>query len=478
MLQDADEIDYALIAYLAKRLQHQESAVGEAYSCQSKNVRTVLRRQYVNTVSPSEERPLCQILEPELLLTALSTLTTSLALFTLARVFDECHIHLCQRITRSRKNGNIDTSTYAQVDVTELSQQIYDLAEVVHSNIVVEHPTSNDSVAKAKWQRIMPMSFAHLPVLSSLADALPGESKSSREYAGIGGGGGSDIISASLLGHLLREHRKQMNVLISTRTWSTGSQGKKGAKLGVKREVYHHGGSARKDGRAVAGTFKVQADTTAEGRDLEAIPVGHHSQVFMVLDQGAAKPGTIADDDKANLTDQFQAVLGEAIPAIETVVVVDTGGDVFGADENGSSTPDQDYRVQSAISSLSHKYNLTTCVVAPGVDAPEDAPQKAFSSGGKVYKPSEHEKKMLLDLLATTYRMDGSDPQRFGKTTMALQACLRGCQGWTSLDLPTYVVDTWDNPWSSFVYIRECMSDLILMPTERLLPLIEPKGKS
>jgi hypothetical protein len=128
------------------------------------------------------------------------------------------------------------------------------------------------------------------------------------------------------------------------------------------------------------------------------------------------------------------------------------------------------------MSTLSADHNLVTAVVTPGVDAPSDAPQKAFSAGGKVYKPTEDEKGMLLDLLANKYKMDGSDPSRFGKTTLALQARLRGVVGWTSLDLPEHVVDTWENPWNSFVYIRECMSDIILMPTTQLLPLIEPKS--
>jgi hypothetical protein len=35
-------------------------------------------------------------------------------------------------------------------------------------------------------------------------------------------------------------------------------------------------------------------------------------------------------------------------------------------------------------------------------------------------------------------------------------------------------VNTWENPWSSFAYIRECMSDIILMPLKDLLPLIDP----
>lgn len=328
---------------------------------------------------------------------------------------------------------------------------------------------------RAVWRPMLPMCFDKLPRLRSLSSSLPGENSPGHEYAGVGGGGGSDIISASLLGHLLKRHHKRMELLISTRTWATGSQGKKGSKLGIKREVYQHDGpAAGADGRPVPGTFRVKSDTYAEGRDLEAIPLQYHEKIFMVLDQGESTPD-IAEKERAELKEQFAAVLRQASRPIETVLVVDTGGDVFGADEAGETTPDQDFRVQKAMAAQSSKYNLVTAVVAPGVDAPEDAPMKALSAGGKVYKPTTEEQAMLLDLLVNKYKMDGSDPSRFGKTILALQARLRGVIGWTSLDLPAYVVDTWDNPWNSFVYIRECMSDIILMPTIKLLPLIEPK---
>jgi hypothetical protein len=264
-----------------------------------------------------------------------------------------------------------------------------------------------------------------------------------------------------------------MDILISTRTWATGSQGKNGAKLGIKREVYNHGGPAEAHGRPVAGTFLVRDDTRAEGRDLETIPFSHHNQIFLVLDQGEST-SEIPESDTAALDAQFRAVLAQAGRPIDTVLVVDTGGDVFGADAEGGTTPDQDFRVQKAMTAMSSAYNLVTAVVSPGVDAPDDAPEKAFQAGGMVYRPTPEEKAMLLDLLVKEYKMDGSDPSRFGKTTLALQARLRGTLGWTSLDLPAYVVDTWDNPWNSFVYIRECMSDIVLMPTTSLLPLIHP----
>jgi len=302
---------------------------------------------------------------------------------------------------------------------------------------------------------------------------LPGEKSAAVEYAGVGGGGGSDIVSASLLGHLLRRAGKEMNLLVSTRTWRTGSQGKKGSKLGVKREIRQHGGPAMLGGNIVGGTYRITQETQSEGRDLETVPIRKHEDVFIVLDQGE-EIGDIAEEDKATLLSQFRAVLAQRRP-VDTVIVVDTGGDVFGGNSPNFATPDQDIRVQRAMSQLSDAYpNLVTAVLAPGVDAPNDAPEKAQKAGGKVYRPTNDEKTMLLDLMVREYEMDGSSPDRFGKTALCLQERLKGKLGWTSLNLPEHVVNTWENPWSSFVFIRECMSDIILMPLMDLLPLIDP----
>jgi hypothetical protein len=475
MVQDAD--DTLVCNYLAARLQHKVEGVKRAHSNASRNVCTVLRRQVLNAVNPTSNHPLCKFLGEERLVTALGTLPLDLALLTLARIYDEAHVALCKANTAAQR-GKPHNEAFRRnpcINLQVLTDQLRQDKDVVEDEILLEADLHNTSTLRAIWNPLPPMTFDNLPVLYSLSDLLPGERSLSHEYAGIGGGGGSDIISASLLGHLLRRHGKEMDLLVSTRTWATGSQGKKDSKLGIKREVYNHGGIVEAYGRPVTGTFRVKDDTYTEGRDLETIPFPHHSQIFMVLDQGEST-SEIPENNKANLRDQFHAVLAQAERPIDTVLIIDTGGDVFGADTSGATTPDQDLRVQQAMSILSSNHNLVTAVVTPGVDAPNDAPQKAFKAGGMVYKPTKDEKSMLLNLLANEYKMDGSDPSRFGKTTLALQARLRGVAGWTSLDLPEYVVDTWENPWNSFVYIRECMSDIILMPTTKLLPLIEPKS--
>jgi hypothetical protein len=483
MVGDSD--DAVIYNYLASGLQHTVEQVQQAYSTAPRNVRTVLRRQILNAVKPTASHPLCSLLDEKRLVKVLGTLPLGQALFTLARIYDAAHVALCKTITAAQKGKphNEFFRANRRIDLQEFTHQLSQDKTVVEDEIFLQADLDKGKPLRAIWKPLPPMTFDKLPVLDSLSRLLPGEQPlsrppsqpPSRQYAGIGGGGGSDIISASLLGHLLRQHDKEMNLLISTRTWATGSQGKQGSKLGVKREVYNHGGGVRAHGRPVAGTFLVRGDTYAEGRTLEAIPILNHLQIFMVLDQGEST-SDIPESDKADLRDQLHAVLDQAKSPIDTVLIIDTGGDVFGADTSGATTPDQDFRVQRAMSSLSSSYDLVTAVMSPGVDAPIDAPQKAFEAGGMVYKLSQEEKSMLLDLLVNRYKMDGSDPSRFGKTTLALQARLRGVVGWTSLDLPEHVVDTWENPWTGFVYIRDCMSDIIFMPTTKLLPLIEPKS--
>ena len=511
--------DLFIICILSTSLQREAKDVISAWNSTFRNVRTILRRQIFSAISPTPDQPVCRFSGEGQFQNTLGTLPLGIALLTLARIYDEAHVTLCKCRLAARKarKHHQEFLRSPVIDLHSLTRELWRRKEAVDDRIVLERTSDITQPLRAEWKSVTPMSFDRLPRLNTLAGRLPGEDIDCHGYAGIGGGGGSDIISASLLGRLLEGHKKQMKLLVSTRTWATGSQGKKGSKLGIKREVYNHGGQAESDGKPVSGTYRISKHTTAEGRDLETIPLAHHDQIYMVLDQGDAA-ADVPENERAELKDQFNAVLaqaeglstylivntggnalgpprsishhassingaeqaadgqedgGRAERHIDTVLSVDTGGDVFGRDGSGGTTPDQDFRVQKAINTLPTSRNLVTAVVAPGVDAPEDAPQKAYAAGGHVYKPTKDEEQMLLDILAE-YRMDGSDPNRFGKTTLALQARLKGNLGWTSLDLPEHVVDTWENPWSSFVYIQECMSDIILMPTRQLLPLIEP----
>lgn len=479
-----------VVDYLCERLEADTAELRSALNAAPRNVRTVLRRHITSITIRNENRPVCRFHGEQHLFRALIPLERQLALLTLARVWDEGHIRLC-KTTSAKRDGKPYNAEFLRnpcIDLRSLVDDIEDDQDSVNGKIKLVQTNDGLMPLRAAWELCSRMTFDELPRLDSLADTLPGEVSQNSEYAGIGGGGGSDVISASLLGRLLELHKKRMNLLVSTRTWATGSQGKEGDVIGIKRQVYNHAGPAQYQGKPVAGTFRIGPNTYAEGRDLETIPLRYHKEIYMVLDQGESTKD-IPENERVNLEDQFNAVLTESDKTLvvvntggNVVLSVDTGGDVFGTDGTGGTTPDQDLRVQKALSGLPlvksstgapQPRSLVTAVVAPGVDAPNDAPLKAKLAGGKVYKPNAKEREMFLDTLAE-YEMDGNNPKRFGKTTLALQECLRGKEGWTSLNLPEHVVNTWENPWSSFVYIQKCMSDIIFMPTKALLPLISP----
>lgn len=468
-------LDSHLSGYLAPLLGISSSEVGLTLAESPSNVKVILSRQFGGSSSNSQDHPVCRIHGESEFLEIVRSQSLMKILFTLARIYDAGHIAICRHLASARRGKPHDTDLLKQpcLDIDALAIGIIEGAHTVDDELNVSPSDTRPGVLCATWAAIPAMNFNQLPLLESLSDLLPGEQSAAREYAGIGGGGGSDVISASLLGHLLRKSGKEMNLLISTRTWRTGSQGRAGSKMGVKREIHKHDGPALLHGKPVPGTYRVGKETFSEGRDLETVPISHHDDVFVVLDQGE-ESNDILEDEKADLSLQYEAVL-DARSGIDTVVIVDTGGDVFGGNSPGFTTPDQDIRAQRAAASLSHVYpNLVTAVLAPGVDAPIDAEHKAERAGGRRYHPNPEEQGLLLHLLVHEYQMDGSNPSRFGKTTLCLQAALRGERGWTSLNLPSHVVNTWENPWSSFAFIRECMTDIILMPLTRLLPLIDP----
>ncbi|RMZ89142.1 hypothetical protein DV736_g3619, partial [Chaetothyriales sp. CBS 134916] len=459
-------------SYLAASFLQPLGECEQVYDSAPRNVRTTLVRQVQNAHRPHPDRPVSSFVNERPFMRALGRLPLEYSIVTLARLYEEVHVYLCRALDCARKGKahNVDFLKSRCVELKALTDGLIERESAFKDQIYLESNAWRPGALQASWRPIPSITFDNLPVLNSLADLLPGEMSIRHEYAGIGGGGGSDVISTSIMGHLLRLHKKEMDLLISTRTWAIGSQGKAGAKMGIKREVYKHGGTVNyANGTPVPGTYRVEKHTHAEGRDLEAIPYAKHSQIYMVLDQGESR-SSIPEGDQANLPDQFQAILSQSKQPIQTIMTIDTGGDVFGVDIDcgTTATPDQDYRVQQAISTLSG-YDLVTCVVAPGVDAPSFSPEIAEQAGGMVYHLSRNEKDRMLKLLVDEYRMDGSDPNRFGKTSLALQARLKGKLGWVSLDLPEYVVDTWENPWNSFVYVRECMEDLVLMPTVKLV---------
>ncbi|KAK7919839.1 hypothetical protein LTR80_012129, partial [Exophiala xenobiotica] len=197
-----------MLRALATQLQHPPADVEKAFHSAPQNVCMVLRRQYFHTVDPKPERPVCKLQSERELFAALTVLPLELALFTLARLYDECHITLCKALAAVR-GGRSHNERFRQrpsVELGPLCHRLTSQPDAMSDQIVLQ-ATSNENVhMEAVWKPVVPMAFDHLPKLQSLSGLLPGEQASSQ------------------LGHLLQRHGKQMDVLMSTRTWATGSQ--------------------------------------------------------------------------------------------------------------------------------------------------------------------------------------------------------------------------------------------------------------
>ncbi|KAK5452619.1 hypothetical protein LTR55_012174, partial [Exophiala xenobiotica] len=219
-------------------------------------------------------------------------------------LYDECHITLCKALAAVR-GGRSHNERFRQrpsVELGPLCHRLTSQPDAMSDQIVLQ-ATSNENVPmEAVWKPVVPMAFDHLPKLQSLSGLLPGEQASSQ------------------LGH----------PEVSS------------------PEVYNHDGPALSaDGRPVTGTFRVASNTYTEGGDLEAVLVRHHEMIYLVLDQAESK-SDIPKTDRVTLEEQFGVVLAQPGPLVQTVLTIDTGGDVFVANRTCGSTPEQDLRVQEA----------------------------------------------------------------------------------------------------------------------------------
>lgn len=431
-------------------------------------------------------------------------------LLVLARVFDAVYLGGCKIWEQSKKgqenkgkqlgtqqslrHEDAAAEKVAVVDLKILAETLLADPGKVNDRVVIDTILPEKRVLVARWEPVHELNFSGLRVLNSLRDPLPGERPirslsnpkqhgEGQNYAGIGGGGGSDIISASVLGHLLHGAGKDMDLLISTRTWLTGSQGKPGSgnRIGERREVFEHGGHAlNEEGDPVPGTYRVKEGTHTSGRDLETIPLTNHKSIFLTLDPGPLSNEQTDKTDSGSpappspLPVQYQAILRQHSTPVRTIITVDTGGDVF-----FPGTSSQDFHVQSCLSTLpdaSTLPSLTTAILCPGVDAPASSPSTALRAKAVRYIPSPAEKVQMLQLLTEEYCMDGRDETRFGKTTLCLQHTLRGELGWQVLNLPRHVVETGRNPWGVFEWVSEGMAEILLVGTRDLVSVLREEA--
>lgn len=272
----------------------------------------------------------------------------------------------------------------------------------------------------------------------------------------IGIGGGSDVIQAAMLARLLRGAGKDTPAIISVRTDKTGSQGASG-NVGEQRTI--------ENADLVApGVYRVKAESTGSGRFLENIPTAD-APVYLVID---------AQDDTLS-TRLRQAV--KAAGGADTVVGVDTGGDALfssGAGQDGArATPDQDLRVLGVLGSLG--VHAMSAEVATGVDTPNDAEAVLRRAGARYFGPSSTQSADILDAYRS-WRMDGSDESRYGKTPLAWQAALGGGDGYTAVPLPTRIVVDGKNPWDPFVPLDASMRGVFFMDAKQHLAAIGANG--
>jgi len=254
--------------------------------------------------------------------------------------------------------------------------------------------------------------------------------------AGIGGG--SDIIQATQLAHLLEKCGKKVVALLSVREAITGSVDRFGNE-GQERVITNYADEPHPD------LFEVTSQTSGSGRFLEHIPADSFTTYLL----------------KARSNDLIGGQLKtfvKYIDAVDAVYAVDTGGDcLFSVGEQCEhETPDQDLKVLMGLSALD--IPVTTVVVACGVDAPHNAHEVLQRAGARYYSPTEGDVDEVLSRYEE-WNFTGKDPTRFGLTPFAWQAALRHAVGYTCLPLPERVVIHPSNPWNPFVCCNGAKSE-------------------
>ena len=251
----------------------------------------------------------------------------------------------------------------------------------------------------------------------------------------IGIGGGSDCIQAGILAILSGNPA----CVISIRRYKLGSQ-TANDDVGGKRTVDNHGGEV---GGAGSNVFRMTPETTGSGRFLEFLPAAY-LPTYLVI-----------DSQDGRLTDQIQMVLDD-FGATDTVIAIDTGGDALYRIEQaknvvGKTTPDQDISSLLALSNLK-SIGLYSGIVAKGIDTPNYADDVLKAAEARYITLSDAQIETVLGLYER-FELDGSNPDRYGKTPFAWQASLKGQTGQVRIPLPDHAVNHPTNPWNPIVNV-------------------------
>lgn len=358
---------------------------------------------------------------------------TEIGLTTLARVFQEARI-----ANRGREDSGV--FTVMATDLARIAGE--DPERLMRSEFSLEQAGKDAKLTVDEVPTIHNDQFPSIPDLSQ----IPGQ-----RIAVVGIGGGSDCVQAAAIAKLLERAGKDNACVLSVRTEKTRSQGASG-RVGETRTVENHGGEIHD------GVYAITTHTTGSGRFLENI-VAAEAPTYLVIEK-----------EGADLTEQINAALQHA-GGVDTVIAIDTGGDALhstGGQEISRATPDQDLRVLRALYQLPGSVNKVSCEIAVGIDSPPEAETTLGNAVARYYEPTPEDVSVILDSYRR-WRMDGSNPTRFGKTALAWQTALKGDTGIRDTGLPTNVVLDQGNPWRPFVPIQPAMKGLFIMSLENHL---------
>lgn len=432
--------------------------LSEVYDCLPKNVQNILKKElnetglnntsavliyyapafidntkknYLNRLSPDANN----IEKRKALYNAYTSAFTTLA-----------QIYIATRIAIKKKN----LTGVITVDIHNLAKQALQNTDAFHKNLIDVNINTEKSFGTANLKEATQINIKPFVRNQSISDILP---KGKTAFIGIGGG--SDCVQA---GQLAFFNPKQTGCIISVRTDKTQSQGKKTKQVGIKREIFNHGGEI------VPDVYKVLPDTTGHGRFLENLVVCTEIPVYIVLDKQDGMLGQ-------KIHSAIQNCGG-----VDNIVSVDTGGDslFLSQTENlnsSKSTPDQDYASLKAIYELEGYKNKTSVILAIGVDTPSYAHSVLSKASADFILFSEQEKNQIIKNYHQ-WGMDGSSDSAFGKTPLALQEALKETKGLCVLPLPSHVVLDDKNTWDPFIIITDAMKYVAVMSLEKHFQVI------
>lgn len=364
---------------------------------------------------------------------------------TLARLFQEARVDLIRALKKDKSKPSSGVYTLFAGKIAEQAKKD---PQAMNQMRITITPKGEDGVA----------TFENVPVIDTTKFEKQGLNEIQKGgTVVIGIGGGSDVIQATQLAKLL-PNQDDIVAIISIRTKKAGS-----GRVGEERVIQN-------PAKVVAeGVYLMQESTTSGERFFENLPSQLYPKTYLVF-----------DEINNTLESRIRAAMADAIEGtekkIKTIIGVDTGGDALfpikkaGEVTQGRTTPDQDIRVLQTLEQflINNEYTIYTAEIAVGIDSPDNAQEILEIAYARYYRLKPEQKKQVLDQYIK-WRMNGPDPDRYGKTSLAWQGALRGITGLYVLPLPTKVVVDKTNPWIPFVILEPSMEGIFFMTLENHL---------